>query len=162
MSGSTIAKLAFSALMLISLGFLVQAEEQHISFTQTNGSFILKTGSQSCLLSDDALAYAPYLSPDEKKVAVETQLMSNLQIVRLYVKGKNGCFRKVEPALSTVLWKKAAAKKSFSIDDIEHPAMRFVKWIDNQTLSIGLKGDLDNKRIDEMFIYSLEDSNATL
>jgi len=160
MSGSTIVKMLFSALMPIFLVFLVQAEEPNISFTQANGNLILTTSGKSCLLSDDALAYEVYLSPDADKVAVETQLMSDLQILRLYIKDKNGCFKKMEPALSSILWEKAATKKSFSMEDIEHPAMRFVKWIDDQTLSIGLRGDLNGTKIDETLTYTVEKNDA--
>jgi len=155
MKTSTIAKLLFSALMLLSLGFLVQTEEQHISFTQANGSLILKTADKSCLLADDAIAYEPYLSPDAKKVAVETELMSDLQIVRLYVKAEDGCFREVKPTLSTLLWKALSEKEHFSMDDIMHPSMQFVKWEDNTTLNISLYGELPDKTIQTTIAHTL-------
>ena len=143
--------------MLLAPGFLLQAEEQPLTFVQSSGSLILKSRDKSCMLADDALAYEAYPSPDADKVAVETQLMSNLQIVRLYIREKDGCFRQVTPALSVTLWQTLSQKENFSIEELMHPAMHVIKWMDDHTLNIELRGELADKSINERVNYQLEE-----
>lgn len=157
MSTAQAFKVLFATVMLLAPGFLLQAEEHPLTFIQSNGSLILKTHDKSCMLADDALAYEAYPSPDADKVAVETELMSNLQIVRLYVKEKDGCFRELTPALSITIWKTLAQKENFSIEELMHPAMRFIKWVDAHTLNIELRGELAHKSINESVNYKLTD-----
>ena len=124
------------------------------TFIQKGGSIIVNTAGKTCLLADDALAYEPYISPDATVIAVETQLMSNLQIIRLYEKNEKGCFQKLDESLSTKLWSRLSQQKGFSIDDVIRPSMQFIKWIDTDQMLIILRGEVNGENLDENISYT--------
>ncbi len=123
------------------------------SFIKINGSLILKTKDKSCLIADDAIDYEAYLSSNNKIIAVETLLMSNLQTIRIYLKNSNDCYSPMKDAFSTKVWGILSKQKNFKIEDISHPRMKFIKWIDNKQLVIELYGEIDSKVIDENITY---------
>ncbi|WP_296823340.1 hypothetical protein [Sulfurovum sp.] len=116
----------------------------------------VKEGEKSCLLSDDAIDYEVFLSPDADCIAVETLLMSDLQVVRIYKKDVDNCFRPLKHAVSKKLWHDLSVTKGFSIDEVNHPRMKFLKWIDNNQILIETSGDIDGGSIDEKVSYALE------
>jgi len=75
-----------------------------LSFSKENGTLKVKSGGEICLLADDAIDYETFVSPDATLIAVGTLLMSNLQIIRIYKKGADGCFRPLKNPLSVKLW----------------------------------------------------------
>ena len=127
-----------------------------LSFTKENGTLKVKSGERSCFLADDAINYETFISPNASLIAVETLLMSNLQIVRVYKKDEWGCFQPLKNALSTKLWHDLSEKEKFSMDDISHPRMKFLKWIDNSQVLIGLSGEIGIKVIDTNTSCDLE------
>jgi len=82
--------------------------------------------------------------------------MSDLQIVRIYKKNTDGCFRPLQQAVSTKLWYELSATKGFSIDEVNHPHMKFLKWINNHQVLIEISGAIEGKFIDEKVSYVLE------
>lgn len=120
-----------------------------LSFTKENGTLKVKSGKEICLLADDAIDYETFVSPNATMIAVETLLMSNLQIVRVYKKDAEGCFKPVNHALAKKLWNDLSVKEGFLVEDINYPRMRFLKWIDNEQVFIRLSGEVDNKVIDK-------------
>jgi len=131
-------------------------DNKTLSFVKKDG--ILKVNidkNRSCLLADDAIAYETYVSPKATWIAVETQLLSNIQIIRLYKKNSDGCYKPLKSPLSVELWHTLTAKKGFSIDDVLHPRMQFLKWIDNEQILIALSGEIGNKAIDVNVSYDL-------
>ena len=128
-----------------------------LSFTKINGTLIVTNGEKSCLLVKEAIAYETYVSPDTQMIAVEVQLLSNLQIIRMYKKNSAGCYKPFKNPLSTKLWGTLSEKKGFSIDDVLHPRMQFLKWVDNNQILIKISGDLGDKSIDKKLSYALEE-----
>ena len=79
--------------------------------------------------------------------------MSNLQIIRVYKKDADGCFHPLKHALSTKVWQDLSLQKEFSVEDVGHPRMKFLKWVDKNTLLINLSGDTEKQSIDENVIF---------
>ena len=123
------------------------------TFIQKGGSIIVNTDGKTCLLADDALAYEPYISQDATMIAIETQLMSNLQIIRLYKKNEKECSQKLDEPLSTKLWSTLSQQKGFSINDVSRPSMQFMKWIGTDQILIALRGEVNGKSLDENISY---------
>ena len=123
-------------------------QEVTLSFIKKEGILKVKEGEKVCLLADDAIDYETFVSPDATLIAVETLLMSNLQIIRVYKKDATGCFHPLEHALSTKLWHDLSEQEGFTVEDVSHPRMKFLKWIDNEQVQIGLSGEVENKVID--------------
>lgn len=119
-----------------------------LTFTKENGILKVSEGKKSCLLADDAIDYGVYVSPNAALIAVETMLMSNLQIIRIYKKESDGCFRPLKHALSTQMWHNLSKKKGFSIEEVSHPRMKFLKWINTEQIEIELSGKVGIKIID--------------
>jgi len=117
-------------------------------FSKNDGILKVKAGEKSCLLANDAIDYEVFISPDTNLIAVETLLMSNLQIVRVYKKENDGCFRPLKHALSVKLWNDLSKKEGFTVEDVSHPRMKFLKWLDNTQVSIELSGEFGIKVID--------------
>jgi len=74
--------------------------------------------------------------------------MSNLQIIRVYKKDATGCFHPLKHALSTKLWHDLSEQEGFSMDDVSHPRMKFLKWIDNEQVLIELSSEIGIKVVD--------------
>lgn len=119
-----------------------------LSFSKENGTLKVRSGGEICLLADDAIDYDTFVSPNATLIAVETLMMSNLQIIRVYKKDAKGCFQPLKNKLATKLWNDLSVKEGFSMDNINYPRMKFLKWIDNNQVSIALSGEIDNKVID--------------
>jgi len=135
----------------------VDAEQMEtLSFIKDEGILKVKEGEKVCLLADDAVDYETFVSPDATLIAVETLLMSNLQIVRVYKKDAEGCFHPLKNKLSTKLWHDLSEQKGFTLDDVSHPRMKFLKWIDNKQIEVGLTGELENKVLDANVSCDLE------
>ncbi len=117
-------------------------------FIKENGTLKVKEGGKSCVLAENAIDYEVYVSPDAAMIAVETLLMSDLQIVRVYKKDPDGCFRPLKQALSTKLWHDLSKEEGFSIDEISHPRMKFLKWIGKEQIYIELSGELEKRVVD--------------
>ena len=126
---------------------------KELTFTKENGILKVSEGKKSCLLADDAIDYEVYVSPDATLIAVETMLMSNLQIIRIYKKEPDGCFRPLKHALSTKLWHDLSTQKGFSVEEVGHPRMKFLKWVDKNTLLINLSGEIETQSIDENLTF---------
>jgi len=131
-------------------------QEETLSFIKNEGILKVKEGEKVCLLADDAIDYETFVSPDATLIAVETLLMSNLQIVRVYKKDAEGCFHPLKNKLSTKLWRDLSEQEGFILDDVSHPRMKFLKWIDNKQIEIGLSGELENKVLDANLSCDLE------
>ena len=127
-----------------------------LSFSKENGTLKVKSGGKICLLADDAIDYETFVSHDATLIAVETLLMSNLQIIRVYKKESDGCFRPLKNPLSVKLWRDLSKKEEFTVEDVSHPRMKFLKWIDNEQIEIELSGELDSKVIDANVTCELE------
>ena len=163
----------FFSILLIALLFLVLDSEEQVSqddkntnlvmptFVQNGGSLIVNAAGKTCLLADDALAYEPYMSPDTGTIAVETQLMSNLQIIRVYEKNEKGCFQVLKTPLSTELWHTLSQSKGFSMDDVIHPSMQFVKWVGTDRMLITLRGEVNGQTLDENISYPYKPSKLS-
>jgi len=119
-----------------------------LSFIKKDGTLKSKEGEKSCLLADDAIDYEVFVSPNATLIAVETLLMSNLQIIRVYKKDADGCFRPLKNALSVKLWHDLSEKKGFSVEHVNQPRMKFLKWLNNEQVLIELSGEIGNKAID--------------
>ena len=134
-------------------------EANKITFSKENGKLILHTPqNEHCLLATDAIAYEPYVSPHGTWIAVEIQLLSNLQIIRIYRKDRKGCYHALQPPFSTKVWQKIARKQGFTFEDVIHPRMQFIKWIDNEHLQIEVLGEVSGRSIDEKLVYGLIDT----
>lgn len=131
-------------------------QEKTLSFIKEEGILKVKEGEKVCLLANDAIYYETFVSPDASLIAVETLLMSNLQIVRVYRKDAEGCFYPLKNRLSTKLWRDLSEQEGFTLDDMSHPRMKFLKWIDNKQIEIELSGELDSKVIDTNVTCDLE------
>lgn len=127
-----------------------------LSFIKEEGILKVKEGEKICLLANDAIDYETFVSPDATLIAVETLLMSNLQIVRVYTKDAEGCFYPLKNRLSTKLWRDLLEQEGFTLDDVSHPRMKFLKWIDNKQIEIELSGELDSKVVDANVSCDLE------
>jgi len=119
-----------------------------LSFTKENGTLKVKSGGKICLLADDAIDYETFVSPDATLIAVETLLMSNLQIIRVYKKESDGCFRPLKNRLSSKLWHDLSVQEGFTIEDVSHPRMKFLKWISNEEVLVQLSGEVGVTVID--------------
>ena len=128
---------------------------QKLTFTKTNGTLKVTEGGESCLLAEDAIDYETYVSPDAGLIAVETLLLSDLQIIRVYRKGANNCFRPLPHPLSSQAWHTLAGQKGFAMEEVDHPRMKFLKWVDTNTLRINLSGETQTSRIDENMTFKL-------
>lgn len=131
-------------------------QTETLSFIKEDGTLKVKEGEKVCLLADDAIDYETFVSPDSTLIAVETLLMSNLQIVRVYKKDAEGCYKPLKNRLSTKLWQVLSEQEGFTLDDVSHPRMKFLKWIDNAQIEIALSGELDSKVIDVNVTYDLK------
>jgi len=123
-------------------------QTETLSFIKKEGILKVKEEEKVCLLADDAIDYETFVSPDATLIAVETLLMSNLQIVRVYKKDAEGCFQALKNRLSTKLWQALSEEEGYTLNDVSHPRMKFLKWIDNTQIEIALSGELDSKAID--------------
>ena len=123
-------------------------QEETLSFIKKEGILKVKEGEKVCLLADDAIDYETFVSPDATLIAVETLLMSNLQIIRIYKKDADGCFRPLKHSLSVKLWRDLSKKEGFTVDDVSHPRMKFLKWLSNEQILIELSGEIGTKAID--------------
>ena len=119
-----------------------------LSFMKKDGTLQSKEGSRICLIADDAIDYEVFVSPDATLLAVETLLMSNLQIVKVYKKDADGYFQPLKHALSTKLWHDLSAKEGFALDDVSHSRMKFLKWISHEEVLIQLTGEVGIKVVD--------------
>jgi hypothetical protein len=133
-----------------------EKQTETLSFIKKEGILKVKEGGKVCLLADDAIDYETFVSPDATLIAVETLLMSNLQIVRVYKKDAEGCFQALKNRLSTKLWQAFSEQEGFTLDDVSHPRMKFLKWIDNEQIELELSGEIDNKVIDANLTWNLE------
>ena len=131
-------------------------QKKALSFIKEEGILKVKEGKKVCLLADDAIDYETFVSPDATLIAVETLLMSNLQIIRVYKKDAEGCFYPLKNRLSTKLWRDLSEQEGFTLDDVSHPRMKFLKWIDNKQIVIELSGELDSKVVDANVSCDLE------
>ena len=136
-------------------------QTETLSFIKEDGTLKVQEGKKVCLLAEDAIDYETFVSPDATLIAVETLLMSNLQIVRVYKKDEKGCFQALKNRLSTKLWQDLSEKEGFTLDNVSHPRMKFLKWIDNEQIEIALSGELDSKAIDTNVIYHLKILSAS-
>ncbi|RLA70827.1 MAG: hypothetical protein DRG09_02120 [Epsilonproteobacteria bacterium] len=123
-------------------------QEKMLSFIKKEGILKVKMGEKVCLLADDAIDYETFVSPNSTMIALETLLMSNLQTVRIYKKDAEGCFKPLQNKLSTKLWHDLSEQEGFNLEDVSHPRMKFLKWIDNEQVQIELSGEIENKAID--------------
>ncbi len=119
-----------------------------LSFVKKEGILKVKEGEKVCLLADDGIDYEVFVSPNTTLIAVETLLMSNLQIIRVYKKDADGCFHPLKNALSVKLWHDLSEKKGFSVEHVSQPRMKFLKWINNEQVQIELSGEVENKAVD--------------
>ncbi len=126
-----------------------------LSFIKKDGTLQSKEGNKTCLLANDAIDYEVFVSPDAAMLAVETLLMSNLQIIRVYKKDTHGCFQPLKNTLSTRLWNDLSAKEEFTVDDVSHPRMKFLKWISNEQISVELSGEVDKRSINTNISFGL-------
>ncbi len=123
-------------------------QAETLSFIKKEGVLKVKEGEKVCLLADDAIDYETFVSPDATLIAVETLLMSNLQIIRVYKKDTEGCFQPLKNALSTKLWHDLSEQEGFSVDDVSYPRMKFLKWLSKEQVQIELSGEFKNKAVD--------------
>jgi hypothetical protein len=118
-----------------------------LSFMKKDGTLQSKEGSRICLIADDALDYEVFISPDAMMIAVETLLMSNLQIIRIYKKDTLGCVQPLEDAFSAKLWHDLSLKEGFTVNDVSYPRMKFLKWLSSKQIEVELSGEADKRSI---------------
>lgn len=123
--------------------------------TKENGVLKVETAGRSCVVADDALDYEVHPSPDGSALAVETLVMSNLQTLRLYTKGADGCFHPCERDAAVELWGELAKKEGFSVEEVERPRMKFLKWTGRRTLLLNLSGETPSGGIDANVTFTL-------
>ena len=146
--------LLLTAILLFSLMTVNAAE---ITFSKKNGTLIVHTAeNKSCMLATDAIAYEPYVSPDATWIAVETQLLSNLQILRIYQKNAKGCYDEHQPSFSTTVWHDLLKNRAVRLEEIIHPRMDFLAWTDSNKIKIHISGDMGNSAIDKNLTYELQ------
>jgi hypothetical protein len=146
------SKVSFS--ILITFFMFLESYCSEPNFIKKNGTLSIEENKKIYILADDAIDYEVFLSPDKRAFAVETLLMSNLQIIRIYTKNNN----KFEPQNSPVskkLWQDFSEEKKFKVEDISHPSMKFIKWINNNQLLVELSGDINNITVDANISYNL-------
>jgi len=138
----------------VSTPVLERKSANTISFSKENGTLIVHIQKhKNCILAVDAIAYEPYISPKATKIAVETQLLSNIQIIRVYSKASDGCFKAEKEPLSKKVWVTLSANGSFSLDEVLHPRMTFLKWIDEDHIMMHVSGEVGERSIDENVTY---------
>ncbi len=146
--------LLLAAILLFSLMTVNAAE---ITFSKKNGTLIVHTAeNKSCMLATDAIAYEPYVSPDATWIAVETQLLSNLQILRIYRKDAKGCYSELQPSFSKKVWHDILQNRAVRLEEIIHPRMDFLAWTDRNKIKIHVSGDMGNTFIDKNLTYELQ------
>jgi len=146
--------LLLTAILLFSL-MTLSAEK--ITFSKKNGTLIVHTAeNKSCMLATDAIAYEPYVSPDATWIAVETQLLSNLQILKIYQKNAKGCYYELQPPFSEKVWHDILKNRAVRLEDIIHPRMDFLAWTDSNKIKIHISGDAENSSIDKNLTYELK------
>jgi len=139
----------------------ITQEAKKITFSDENGNLILHTPqNKHCLLATDAIAYEPYVSPDATWIAVETQLLSNIQILRLYRKDVNGCYTAPGYALSEKIWNDFLRNRNIMLEEIVHPRIDFLQWIDDHKIQVHISGDTEYDSIDKEFTYVLGEKMA--
>jgi len=133
-----------------------------ITFSKENGKLILHTPqNRNCILATDAIAYESYVSPLGSWIAVETQLLSNLQIIRVYRKDAKGCYVAPQYVLSEKIWNDFLRNRDIMLEDIVHPRIDFLKWIDDHKIQVHISGDTASSTIDEKFTCVLDDKIAS-
>ena len=134
---------------------------KEITFSKENGKLILHTPqNRNCILATDAIAYEPYVSPLGSWIAVETQLLSDLQIIKVYRKDAKGCYVAPQYVLSEKIWNDFLRNRYIMLEDIEHPRIDFLKWIDDHKIQVHISGGTAFSTINEKFTYILDDKMA--
>jgi len=141
--------------ILITFFMLLELNCNELTFIKRNGTLSIEESEKAYILADDALDYDIFLSPDKRAFAVETLLMSNLQIIRIYTKNGNNKFESQNTSVSKKLWNDFSKQKKFKIEDVCYPRMKFIKWIDNNQLLVELSGDINNITVDANISYTL-------
>ena len=154
------------ALALLTLCGGVSCSKVPIVYSNTkivnNLQFINKDGvlstlnpKNNCILADDAIDYEAFVSPDKNFVAVETLLISNIQILRVYKKDINDCYLSPNASISKYLWQNISQKNEFNIEGVIHPRIKFLRWINNDSIEVQLSGEINTKEFNEHIDYDL-------
>ncbi len=123
-------------------------EPVEVQVAVREGALFIGDEKESYLLADDAKDYRVIPSPEGSWLAVETQLFSNLEIIRVYKKADDGRYRPLDDAVATKLWRDISTEEGFSIDDVRYPRMGFLSWVDKDTMLINMSGESADKVID--------------
>jgi len=125
------------------------------------GVLRINESGENYVLADDALDYRVIQSPDGQWLAVETRLMSNLQIIRAYRKNNQGRYRPLKDPVAVKLWDDLLKEEGFTIDDVNYPRMRFLRWISENSMLINMSGEFHDKVIDRnvTFHFRAKDYN---
>lgn len=150
-------------LLLILQGCTQTAEESEKKSEESikvqsvvhDGVLRINDAGESYVLADDALDYRVIPSPDSLWLAVETQLLSNLQIIRVYKKESRGRYHPLKDPVAVKLWDELSKKEDFSLDDIRYPRMSFLYWADEGTMFINMSGAFDGREIDRNVTFHL-------
>lgn len=136
---------------------MIQTEQPvKVTTVVSEGVLSIDDAGKEYVLADDALDYRVIQSPDAKWLAVETMLLSDLQIIRVYEKDAQGKYQPIHDSLSVRLWADLSKQEGFDIDDVRHPRMNLLDWVDGDTMSINMSGETDESLIDRNVSFHLE------
>jgi hypothetical protein len=135
-------------------------ESAKIHSSVHDGVLYLNDAGKSYVLADDALDYRVIPSQDGRWLAVETLLLSNLQIVRVYQRGKSGRYHQLEDPLAGKLWDDLSKEENFMIDDVNYPRMRFLRWTNANSMVINMSGECGGRIIDRNVSFQLQLGNS--
>ena len=132
-----------------------KATHAQLQIIADDGILKIDDRNTTYVLADDAIDYRLIASPKGSWLAVETLLFSNLQIIRVYKRDRAGRYKPLQEPVSVKIWAKILKSEAFSTEDIRFPKMRFLEWIDENSMFINLSGETDDKSIDRNITFSL-------
>jgi len=98
--------------------------EDTLEFTYGNGTkdFLVLNGQGNEFI----------VSPDSQKIVVDTRLLSNLSITRVYSRDKAGKVQIAKPLnLSALVWDSMAIKYQISVEEVISPKTNAIRWLDD-------------------------------
>ncbi len=122
-----------------------QDQDPNLIFVEKGSILSVKTDGRECKLCDDGIAYEAYPSPSGRLIAVETMVMSDLTLLRLFKKS-GSCYVEIHPRLPEALWQMASRQHGFNVEEVEHPRMRFLGWLGEEGLIVELSGIIKGRK----------------
>ncbi|MEA1914910.1 MAG: hypothetical protein U9N30_06305 [Campylobacterota bacterium] len=133
-----------------------QVKSKDFTISNQNGILMMNEKGREYILTSRGLDYNPHLSSDQNVLVVDVLLMSNLQTIKIFTKKENQRFRKSNRMVSTKLWERHLKDKNYLITDVRYPKLQFRDWVDNDTFSVELSGEVNDKPIQEILRYDIK------